>query len=320
MKRNLVFVIFVLFFLPLGVQGQVVDLSNVGPGDTIDSSTLVPAGAVINLNGGTIATNTDFDEVTLNVNSGVVGIDIDIRNSRINISGGEVSLLASDLRTGVNNWSNVISITGGEVGSFFQLRGNTTLALAGGSLEGFGTINNARAIVTGGSFNLVDVNSPIDIFGGDFNTFRVFSTGTVNLFGTSFEIDGVGITGLEVGQTEVITQRNVVLSGTLTDGETFSNFLDADSAIGSLNFSPAFGQILPGFASRAATVTVTLLPGAVPFVLGDCDQDGDVDFTDIVPFIDVLSLDGFLEQADCNRDGDVNFLDVPRFIEILINR
>ena len=273
MRRRLAIAVLILFLLPLPLRlhGQVVDLNDVGPGDTIDSSTPIPAGAVINLNGGMIATDTDFDNVTLNINSGTVGVDIDISNSNINIAGGTVSLPAFNLATGVNNTNNTIMISGGDVGSFFQLRGNTTLELSGGSLEGFGTLDNASAVVTGGSFNLVDVNSPIDIFGGDFNTFRVFSTGTVNLFGTSFEIDGVPIADLEVGQTLEIDQRNVTLSGTLTDGETFSNFLDADSAISDLVFDPTFGQLLPGFAANAATVTVTVVQ-AVPepnsFVFG----------------------------------------------------
>ena len=38
-------------------------------------------------------------------------------------------------------------------------------------------------------------------------------------------------------------------------------------------------------------------------------------FLDIAPFIEVLSVDGFLEAADINQDGEVNFLDIFPFIE-----
>ena len=52
-------------------------------------------------------------------------------------------------------------------------------------------------------------------------------------------------------------------------------------------------------------------------ILGDCNQDGVVDFLDINPFISILSDNTFLEQADCNQDGVVNFLDIAPFIDIL---
>ena len=106
------------------LQAQVID---VAPGQIIDSTSSVPDGAVINLNGGSIADDTDFtganfpSGITLNVNSGTVGLDVDISNSEININGGSVALLATDIIEGVNNINNnTISITGGEVGSFFQ--------------------------------------------------------------------------------------------------------------------------------------------------------------------------------------------------------
>ena len=52
-------------------------------------------------------------------------------------------------------------------------------------------------------------------------------------------------------------------------------------------------------------------------LLGDCNQDGIVNFTDISFFIDVLQSVGFLAEADCNEDGVVNFSDIPAFIAIL---
>ena len=61
--------------------GQVID---VGAGDVIDNSTSIPDGAVINLNGGTIASGTVFSAAnfpngfTLNINDGVVGLGVEL--------------------------------------------------------------------------------------------------------------------------------------------------------------------------------------------------------------------------------------------------
>ena len=52
-------------------------------------------------------------------------------------------------------------------------------------------------------------------------------------------------------------------------------------------------------------------------VLGDCDQNGFVDFSDIAPFILILSGDTFLAEADCDRSGTVDFSDIAPFILIL---
>lgn len=251
--------------------GQVID---VGAGDVIDNSTSIPDGAVINLNGGTIASGTVFSAAnfpngfTLNINDGVVGLGVEINNATINIAGGQVALGASDLSEGVNNFNNTITVTGGDVGGFFQLRGSSTLELAGGTIESFGTLLDATATVSGGSFTLVDNNGELNIFGGDFNTFRTLETppptnSVVNLFGSEFAIDGAPIDDLVLGSAFEIENRNVTLSGTLSDGSTFSNFLDSTTPQGDLDFGPfatlADLEAVPGFASTESTITVTLV-------------------------------------------------------------
>ena len=111
------------------LPAQTIDLSNVIAGDIIDNTTVIPDGAVINLNGGTIASGTLFSAaafpngVTLNINDGIVGLGVEINNSTINIAGGQVALGATDLSEGVNNIDNDVTVTGGAVGNFFQLRG-----------------------------------------------------------------------------------------------------------------------------------------------------------------------------------------------------
>lgn len=52
-------------------------------------------------------------------------------------------------------------------------------------------------------------------------------------------------------------------------------------------------------------------------ILGDANQDGVVDFSDIQAFIFVLSSGDFQVEADCNEDGAVDFSDIQAFIAIL---
>ena len=52
-------------------------------------------------------------------------------------------------------------------------------------------------------------------------------------------------------------------------------------------------------------------------VLGDCNQDGDVNFLDIQSFISILSAGDYLAEADITGDGLVDFLDIAPLIEIL---
>ena len=54
-----------------------------------------------------------------------------------------------------------------------------------------------------------------------------------------------------------------------------------------------------------------------PFLLGDVDLNGVVNFLDIGPFIDLLSSNSFLDEADIDRNGVVNFLDIQPFIGLL---
>ena len=52
-------------------------------------------------------------------------------------------------------------------------------------------------------------------------------------------------------------------------------------------------------------------------LLGDVDQSGAVDFSDIPAFIAILQSGGFSEEADVNQDNSVDFSDIPPFIVAL---
>ncbi len=76
----------------------------------------------------------------------------------------------------------------------------------------------------------------------------------------------------------------------------------------------------PGNAAGAITVdnfSVTdNLPGPGG-MLGDVNLDGEVDFFDIQPFVDVLSNQGNQFEADIDGDGEVTFFDIQGFIDLL---
>jgi len=52
-------------------------------------------------------------------------------------------------------------------------------------------------------------------------------------------------------------------------------------------------------------------------LLGDVDLNGEVNFFDINPFIEILSAQGFQAEADIDGDGSVTFFDIQPFINIL---
>ena len=52
-------------------------------------------------------------------------------------------------------------------------------------------------------------------------------------------------------------------------------------------------------------------------MLGDCNEDGVVNFSDISSFITILTSGTYFEAADCNQDNVVDFADIASFINIL---
>ena len=52
-------------------------------------------------------------------------------------------------------------------------------------------------------------------------------------------------------------------------------------------------------------------------LLGDVNLDMTVNFSDISPFIAILAVGGFQEEADIDQNGSVDFLDISPFIQIL---
>ena len=261
------------------------------PGDQIADGTVIADGTIVNVLGGEI------------------GLRVDLSDGELNIESGQVAIGASGVSSGFTNSNNQVNVSGGEVGGFFQLTDSTELNLTGGQLNSFGVFSGSTANISGGTvtrFPDIFSSGTVNISGGDVFAIRVFSGGEVNLFGSVFAIDGIPI-DLVAGEEFVVNDRNVTLTGTLSDGSFIETSLT--TAFG------GFSSSQPDGAAAGARVTVTRV--AEPTLLGDVDQNGTVDFLDIGPFIALLSSGGFQQEADIDENESVDFLDIGPFIAIL---
>ena len=226
--------------------------------------------------------------------------------SVVNISGGTVQSGLQAHSGSVVNISGEASVTAFRfdalAGSVVNISGGN---VAGGGFDAFsGSVVNISGGSVGSNFEAQN-GSEVNISGGtvDLDGFIGGVGSSVNFQGREFSINGTLLSDLQLDQPFTITDREVTFSGVLADGEPFSFFLDTFAY-------PNFGSF-----SANATLTVTLVEPVV--LLGDANQDREVNFLDISPFISVLSSGEFQAEADCNEDGEVDFLDIAPFIVIL---
>lgn len=204
--------------------------------------------------------------------------------------------------------------------------------------------------INGDGFDDLIVGAPFDDNNGiDSGSTRVFSgsDGSVlydfdgdsagDQFGISVtavgDANGDGFADLMVGApfddnngTDSGSAR--LLSG--VDGRVLNTF-DGDSAGEQFGFtSQAVGDLNN---DGAADFSISTFYGTTnqgflffsqlkPLMLGDVNQDCEVNLLDIAPFIEILASASlaspiFLAEADCNEDGIVDFLDIAFFIDIL---
>ena len=220
---------------PVVVDAPIVPVTDLAPGDSIANGTVIADGSTVNVSGGSI------------------GIGVDLSDGILNIESGEVAIFATDINSGFTNSNNEVNISGGTVGGAFQLFDGSELTLTGGEIESFGVFDGSIANVSGGvvtRFPDIFDGGVVNISGGDVFTVRVFDGGEVNFIGTEFSIDGTPL-ALTPGETFVVDQREVNLSGTLADGSSFDTDLNTD-----------FGLFLgdnPAGAAPNSLVTVTIV-------------------------------------------------------------
>ena len=222
--------------------------------------------------------------------------------AEVNITGGSVGGLFRA------NSGSEINISGGDVGAFFNANDGSLVDITGGSVDtGFDAGSGSEVSIRGGASIgrafTASAGSVVRVSGGSIEEFLAVSGSEVNFVGHAFLIDGVPIADLPVNQAFTIADRDVTLSGRLANGNRFSFNLNPNPPV----FEPDGDYFDPG-----ATVTVRL----VDILRGD-QGDGAVNFADIQWLIGVLNSRTYDPAADINLDGEVNFFDIAPFIQIL---
>ena len=181
----------------------------------------------------------------------------------------------------------------------------------GGLADNFGTPN------PGTSANRSQTPGVVEASLNDGYSFTATYTSTDIIYTVS-NIVTVNETGAEPAGA---TSFSFSLSEAATADSSLSSALDDYVA----NYSTLVGSSFAYFAHQnsgggtsstfsnfeiAVTTTGTIL-------LGDVNLDGVVSFSDISPFIAVLTVGGFQDEADINQSGVVDFSDISPFLAIL---
>ena len=194
-----------------------------------------------------------------------------------------------------------------EVSTNFEAHRESEVNISGGTVGGgFDTNADSLVNISGGSVgDEVDANSgsEMNISGGSVGRdFDAFSGSEVSLFGSEFLLNDVLLESLVPGEAFTITERNVLLSGMLTDGTP----LDFNR-----NGTNSFSQ---DFFDPASTLTVTMVEE------GDFDFDGDVEIDDVDFYIGSLGLfaTGELVRLDLDSVGVVTVADHNLHVNALV--
>ena len=202
-----------------------------------------------------------------------------------------------------------------------QFTGTTDQSVAGSLTTDFLRVENASTFLDGrqGQFYRgaptgdVDLDNLLDSH--SFSTVAPFGVVTIEglNIGTDYQVQLIGIAdGRFFALDSSVTVRG---PGQLT-GPTLTRGL-YQTVIGRFTAGSTSQTVLVvGPSTGLSGIVVQAIP-EIEFLLGDCNQDGVVDFLDIGPFVSVLSSGDFLAQADTNEDGVVDFLDIGPFIAIL---
>lgn len=182
----------------------------------------------------------------INVASGTLISQIYITAGSLWVGGGRLTQLVD-----LSSTDSRVTVVDGQLDRPLSVAGGALATVSGGTLTALSVRFNGVARMNGGhttSTSQVLFGGRLDLSGGSLPILQLFNGATANLFGSSFAIDGVPISGLEFGQAFTIPQRSGIFSGLLADGSPFSYNLAGAQAFGSSYFSPT------------STLTVTLVP------------------------------------------------------------
>ena len=172
-------------------------------------------------------------------------------------------------------------------------------------------------VVVGSNFNATTQSQEQDLVNVGSSTWWSVNadapgTVTINTFGSDFDtqlhvyefVPGGGLAGLDLvaSDDDTVGQQSLV-SFDMTPGTRY------DIRVGGFRSTDSI--------SSGSEGNIVVISAFDALVKGDLNLDGEVDFLDITPFIELLSNMAFQAEADCNCDGRVNFADISPFIEIL---
>jgi hypothetical protein len=269
------------------------DIVNLGVGGVLPDDYSFPPASVLNIHGGLVGPNfvtfletygdvnvfsylddpgfglivVCHDASVLNVFGG--GISAGSYGGQVNVHGGELSWLFSMPGTVVNVQNGYlfmveapgqsqITISGGEV-HMIRSPDRCQIDIIDGTVDAMADVKFSVVNMSGGSVGSATLSQ-----GGEFNLsggsllagFNMDSASELHITGTSFLVDGAQIPGLRAGHTVTIAERDVQLTGTLSDGSALSLNL------GGWDVIRTRPRILPG-----AVITVTLVPEPASILL-----------------------------------------------------
>lgn len=139
---------------------------------------------------------------------------------------------------------------------------------------------------------------------------------------TMVRIDAIGSSNLSdtVGVLDVFDINGTFLESveTTTLGRQEIGTLTISREQGDIGYARAYSSDDHSPFGRFDNLQFSTVPGSI--LLGDVNRDGNLDFGDIPPFIEVL-IDGMFQvEADCDESGVVDFADIPAFIGFLIGQ
>ncbi len=273
---------------------------------------------------GTIGRLNGSGRVTVsNANAGSQGTLTLGGNGDDGLFTGEIDGLMSLAKSGLNNQvlSGVLFHTGtttvNEGGLFIDGThiGGGDYLVFDGTLGGEGTTDSALTVHNGG---IIELGNTTGSFSADSADFKNGSLLNVDI-DSVVDFDQLLLSGGLTIDSGATLNINIQDGFSPMVGDEF-NILDFGSStgmFGTISTSPSGSSIEWDFSRfqnegviRVASVDSNLL-------LGDCNQDGVVNFLDIAQFISSLTTGTVLAESDINQDGLVNFLDIAPFILIL---
>ena len=266
----------------------------------------------LNGSGSVLSSNTDAgaDAMLLIGNDAADGLFTGEIDGAVSL---EKSGLNSQTLSGLLFHTGTTTVTEGDLFIEGTHTGGSDYTVFGGTLGGAGTIDSAVTVQDSGTVEPGIITGSFSADSADFQD------------GSSLSIDIASLTDFD---QLLLNNALTIDSGTTLNINILDGFapavgdefkiLDFGSATGMFEtISTSGADIAWDFSRFQDQGIISVIPGDSNFLLGDCNLDGTVDFSDISPFISILSAGIYLDVADTNQDGAVNFDDISPFISIL---